>query len=73
VIIERSKRWWDEELTEQLKTTQKARREKLWDRMTQRERRIRWQAEKEKMRVLVREKKKECWQKFCEEHGEKDP
>jgi len=28
--------------------------------MTQRERRIRWQAEKKKMRVLVREKKKEC-------------
>jgi len=24
------------------------------------------------MRALVREKKKECWQKFCEEHGEKD-
>jgi len=25
------------------------------------------------MKPLVREKKKECWQKFCEEHGEKDP
>ena len=40
VITERSKRWWDEELTEQLKTTQKARREKLGDGMTQRERKI---------------------------------
>jgi len=73
VITESSKRWWDEELTEQLKTTRKARREKLGDGMTQRERRIRWQAEKEKMRTLVREKKKECWQKFCKEHGKKDP
>jgi len=53
--------------------TRKARREKLGDGITQRERRIRWQAEKEKMRARVREKKKECWQKFCEEHGEKDP
>jgi len=25
------------------------------------------------MRTLVREKKKECWQAFCEEKGEKDP
>jgi len=34
VITERSKRWWDEELTEQLKTTRKVRREKLGDGMT---------------------------------------
>jgi len=25
------------------------------------------------MRTLVREKKNECWQTFCEENGEKDP
>jgi len=25
------------------------------------------------MRTLVREKKKECWQAFCEENGEKHP
>jgi len=25
------------------------------------------------MRTLVREKKKECWQAFCKENGEKDP
>jgi len=73
VITERSKRWWDEELTKQLKTTRKARREKLGDGIMQKERRVRWQAEKEKMRALVREKKKECWQNFCEKHGEKDP
>jgi len=41
--------------------------------LTQRDRRIRWQAEKKKMRALVREKKKKYWQKFCEEHGKKDP
>ena len=34
VITERSKRWWDEELTEQLKRTQKARRGRLGDGMT---------------------------------------
>jgi len=28
--------------------------------------------EKDKIRTLVREKKKECWQAFCEENGEKD-
>jgi len=72
VITERSKRWWDEELTKQLKTTRKARREKLGDGMMQRDRRIRWKAEKEKMRALVREKKKEYWQKFYQEHGDKD-
>jgi len=33
VIMGRSKRWWDKELTKQLKTTRKARREKLGDGM----------------------------------------
>ena len=32
----------------------------------------RWKAEKEKMRIIVREKNKECWKKFCEENREKD-
>ena len=33
----------------------------------------RWKAEKEKMRFMVRDKKKECWKRFCEENREKDP
>ena len=33
----------------------------------------RWMVEKNKMRTMVREKKKLCWQEFFEENGEKDP
>jgi len=33
----------------------------------------RWKTEKDKMRMLVRDKKKECWQAFCEENEKKDP
>jgi len=33
----------------------------------------RWKLEKDKMSTMVREKKKQCWQAFCEENGKKDP
>jgi len=73
-IIEKSKRWWDEELSEQLKITQDARRGKGSNRSLNQAARIkRWKTEKHKMGMLLREKKKECWQTFCEENGEKDP
>ncbi|RPB27053.1 hypothetical protein L211DRAFT_846604 [Terfezia boudieri ATCC MYA-4762] len=72
-ITERSKKWWDSELSAQLKITRRCRRERLGDDLNQNDRVIRWKTEKEKLRALVRRKKKECWQKFCEENGEKDP
>jgi len=61
-ITEKSKRWWDEELSEQLKITRDARRGKGSNRSLDQAARIkRWKVEKDKMRTLVREKKKECW------------
>ena len=72
-VTERSKKWWDQELTEQLKITRKAKREKIGDWLTQADRVKRWKTEKEVMRRMVREKKKECWHSFCEENGDKDP
>lgn len=60
-ITERSKKWWDTELSEQLRMTREARRGKGNNcGLTQKERLIRWKAEKEKLRGLVRMKKKEC-------------
>jgi len=72
-VTERSKKWWDQELTEHLKTTRKARREKIVDGLTQADRVKRWKTEREVMRRMLRQKKKECWHSFCEENGDKDP
>ena len=71
-VTERSEKWWDQELTEQLKTTRRARREKIGYGLTQADRVKRWKTEKDVMRSMVREKKKECWDSFCEENGDKD-
>ena len=71
-VCERSKRWWDDELSDQLKKTRKTRKEKEEEGINQEGKVRRWKAEKEKMRAIVREKKKECWKKFCEENEEKD-
>ena len=32
-----------------------------------------WKVEAAKMKALVKRKKEECWRKFCEESGEKNP
>ena len=71
-VCERLKRWWDEELSNQLKRTRKTRKGKEKDGVNQEERVRRWKAEKEKMRSMVSEKEKECWKKFCKENREKD-
>jgi len=72
-ITEKSKRWWDKELSEQLKITRDTRRGKRSNRSLDQAARIkRWKTEKDKIRTLVREKKKKCWQAFCEENREKD-
>ena len=72
-MCERSKRWWDDELSGQLKKTRRMRRGKGEEGLNQEDKVRRWKVEKEKMRTMVREKKKDCWKKFCEENGEKDP
>jgi len=61
-ITEKSKRWWDEDLSEQPKITRDARRGKGSNRSLDQAARIkRWKTEKDKMRTLVRKKKKEYW------------
>ncbi|RPB20139.1 hypothetical protein L211DRAFT_852542 [Terfezia boudieri ATCC MYA-4762] len=72
-IIGWSKRWWDEELSAQLRITRRSRRENLGEELTQEARARRWKAQKEKLRGMIRQKKRECWQAFCEEKGAKDP
>jgi len=60
-IMEKSKRWWDKELSEQLKIRRDARRGKGSNRSLDQAARIkRWKTEKDKIRTLVRKKKKEC-------------
>jgi len=72
-ITEKSKSWWDEELSDQLKITRDTRRGKGSNRSLDQAARIkRWKIEKDRMRTLVREKKKECWQRFYEQNEEKD-
>ena len=72
-VCEKSKRWWEDELSDQLRKTRRTRKGKEGEGISQEGRVRRWKAKKEKMRTMVREKKKECWKKFCEESGEKDP
>ena len=72
-VCEQSKRWWNNELSDPLKKTRRTRKEKEGEGINQEGRVKRWKVEKEKMRTMVREKKKECWKKFCKENGEKDP
>ena len=72
-VYKRLKRWWNDELSDQLKKTRRMRKGKEVEGLNQGERARRWKAEKEKIKAMVREKKKECWKKFCKENGEKDP
>ena len=74
-INEKSKRWWDKELSEQVKKVAAAgrggtgggRRENNNIRWTK------WKGEKVKLKWMIREKKRNCWQKSLKEHGTKNP
>lgn len=57
----------------QLKKTKHTRKEKEQERLNQEGKVRPWKAEKEKIRLMVMEKKKEYWKKFCKENEEKDP
>ena len=67
-ICGRSKRWWDPELTGQVKAVRRARR--WW--VSCGNRNV-FRAEVSKMKRLVREKKDKCWRAFCEDSGLRDP
>ena len=72
-VSSQSKRWWDEELTTQLKATRKARRGGKKRKQSQQEHFRNWRAASLKLKHMIGQKKQKCWQKFCEEHGHRDP
>ena len=74
-INERSKRWWDKELSEQVKKVAAAGRGGTGgsSRENNNIRWKQWKGEKVKLKWMIREKKRNCWQKFLKDHGTKDP
>ena len=74
-LNERSKRWWDAELSGQIKKVTKEGRggKGQESREHQVARWKRWKGEKTKLRWMIREKKRNCWHKFLKENGSKDP
>ena len=72
-VSSQCKRWWDEELTTQLKATRKARRGGKKRKQSQQERFRNWRAASLKLKHMIGQKKQKCWQKFSEEHGHRDP
>ena len=67
-ICGRIKKWWDADLTGQVKAVRHARRN--WCRLGHRNV---LQAEIAKMKRMVREKKGRCWRAFCEDSGLQSP
>ena len=67
-ICGRSKRWWDADLTGQVKAVRHARR--TWCRLGHHNV---LRAEIAKMKRMVREKKDRCWRAFCEDSGLQSP
>ena len=74
-INERSKRWWDKELSEQVRKMAAAGKggkgESSRENNTMRWKK--WKGEKAKLKWMIREKKRNCWQKLLKEHGTKNP
>ena len=67
-ICGRSKRWWDSDLSRQVRAVRRARRQ--W--VSCGNRNV-FRAEVSRMKRLVREKKDQCWRAFCEESGLQSP
>ena len=67
-ICGRSKRWWDSELSSQVKVVRRARRN--WQRVGHRNV---LHSELARMKQMVREKKDKCWRFFCEDSGLQSP
>ena len=74
-INERLKRWWDKELSEQVRKVAAARRggkgKSIRENNTMSWKK--WKGEKVKRKWMIREKMRNCWQRFLKEHGIKDP
>ena len=67
-ICGRSKRWWDSDLSDQVKAVRRARR-----RWVSCGNRNLFCEEVSRMKRLVRETKERCWRTFCEESGLQSP
>ena len=70
-INERSKMWWDRELSKQVKKVAAAARGGT-GRSSRENNNIKWKkwkGEKVKLKCMIREKKRNCWQRFLKEHG----
>ena len=64
-ICGRSKRWWNGEIAAQLAVVHDHRRRHGWN--------DEWVRERYRLRNLIREGKRKCWEDFCTESGEKSP
>ena len=71
----KSKKWWDPDLKEKLKRVRQSARggHGRQARTHNPQRWKKWKQEKSKMKRMIREKKRACWQRFLKEHGSKDP
>ena len=67
-VCGRSKRWWDSDLSYQVRAV--CRTWRKW--VSSRNRNV-LRAEVSKMKRMVREKKDRCWRTFCEDSGLRDP
>ena len=74
-ISGKSKKWWDPDLKEQLKKIRQSARggQGMQARTHNPQRWKKWKQEKSKMKRMIREKKRACWQRSLKEHGIKDP
>ena len=66
-----AKRWWDDEVSAHCKAVQKAGRGGVGpgerERENERRRVQTWKTEKARLKRVIQEKKRECWQKYAEE------
>ena len=74
-ISGKSKKWWDSDLKKQLKNVRQSARggQETQARTHNPQRWKKWKQEKGKMKRMIRDKKRACWQRFLNENGSKDP
>ena len=66
-----AKRWWDDEVSAQCKAVQKAGRGGVGPGVRERNvARVRtWKTEAARLKQMIQEKKRECWQRYAEEQS----
>ena len=73
-ISGRTKKWWDEEVARQAKVVRhEGQGGHNRANASNYERVMRWKLEAAKLKKMIKKKKKECWERFMEEHREEDP